>query len=168
MGDPEVGDEERADVPDLLEALRASLRALVNAAPRGHILTVTQCEDFDPDCPSFDYSIECQNVDKCGGWIECHKPHEVDGMSAEDGPWDCADDAPWEGYDEFMFHGVLHRWVGWNGWTIPYDGCVVASNEMIGDDAHDIALEHGCGRHVVDDDWDDTDCRLIHVRIHTK
>ncbi|MBR7191694.1 hypothetical protein [Gordonia sp. SCSIO 19800] len=133
-------------------------------APRGHILTVTQCEDFDPEYPSFEYSIECRNVDKCGGWQECREPHEVDGVSAADGPWDCDDDAPWEGLEELEFHGVLHTWHWGHGWTVPYPGCVVAANDAICDDAHDIALDHGCGRHEVDDDWDDEDCRLIHVR----
>lgn len=135
-----------------------------NENPRGHILTVTQCEDFDPEYPSFEYSIECLNVDKCGGWQECRETHEVDGVSAADGPWNCDENAPWEEYDEFAFHGVEHKWVEWHGWTVPYPGCVVADNDFICDDAHDIALDHGCGRHEVEDDWDDMDCSLIHVK----
>ncbi|WNM66368.1 hypothetical protein SEA_CULVER_98 [Gordonia phage Culver] len=133
-------------------------------APRGHILTVTKSDDFDPEYPSFDWSIECQNVDKCGGWQECTEKHEVDGVTAGEGPWDCAEGAPWEEQEEFEFHGVLHTWHWGHGWTVPYRGCVVAGSDWICDHAHDIALDHGCGRHEVEDDWDDMDCYLIHVR----
>ncbi|MGV7904208.1 hypothetical protein PJN93_30825, partial [Mycobacterium kansasii] len=87
---------------------------------------VTKGDDYDPEYPSFNHSVECLNVEKCGGWIGCNDPHEVDGRSAADGPYDCDDDAPWEGCDEFEFHGVLHEWHWGHGWTVPYKGCVVA------------------------------------------
>lgn len=62
-------------------------------------------------------------------------------------------------------HGVLHEWRWGHGWTVPFEGCVVADNVHRGwsDDASDIAIEHGIGTHVVDDDWDDTDLRLTYV-----
>lgn len=132
--------------------------------PRGHILTVTEADDYDPKYPSFNHSVECLNVDKCGGWIECDQPHEVDGRSAEDGPDDSDDGAPWKGYSDFVFHGVSHEWQDGYGWTVPYQGCVVAAADHY-DAAADIALDHGCGRHEVEDEWDDTDCTLIHVRV---
>ena len=123
---------------------------------RKHVLTITPGADH----PQW----QCPGPDHCVGSVDCDQPHDVPGWGTADDPYDAPEGAPWEGYDEFEFHGVEHKWVEWHGWTVPYPGCVVAANDAICDDAHDIALDHGCGRHEVDDDWDDMDCSLIHVK----
>lgn len=133
------------------------------SADRGHILVLTKSDDWDEEHPYFNHQIECLNVEKCGGWAECMKPHEVDGKSANDGPWDADDDDPWIDEEEFTFHGVEHTWHYGYGWTTPFKGCVVAENDAACDYAHDIGVEHGPGRYVVDDEWDDTDCTLMYV-----
>ena len=112
--------------------------------------------------------IECTVPGGCGGWEECREPHEVDGVSAADGPYDtvcsCADaeatacSIPWCGHDEFEFHGVLHEWRSGYGWTVDFDGCVLAAYP-------DFELPDGIdttrdGKWRVEDDWDDTDCYL--------
>lgn len=133
-----------------------------NTAPRGHILTITKGDDFDPRWPVFGYNIECLNKDKCGGVEVCVKDHTVDGRSAQEGPYECDDNAPWSGCDDFEFHGVIHHWHYCIGWTTPYPGCVVADAE-VHDDANDIGIEHGPGRYAIEDDWDDFNCRLDYV-----
>ena len=101
--------------------------------------------------------IECPAGNGCSGWIECDKPHRVDGKSAADGPDDCDEGDPWEGQDEIEFHGVLHTWrCGW-GWTAPYPGCVVQGTDYeVPDDLYPLKP----GRYVVEDDWDDCTCIL--------
>lgn len=133
------------------------------SAERGHVLVITKSDDWHEDQPDFDSAIECQSVEKCGGWWECMDPHEVDGDSAADGPWECDLNAPWNERDEFTFHGFEHTWRYGFGWTVPYEGCIVAQADSVSDYAHDIGHEHGPGRYLVDDDWDDTDCTLIYV-----
>lgn len=130
---------------------------------REHVLTVTKHADWHPDDPYWVWDVACATPDLCGGWWECLNPHEVDGVSAADGPYDGDETLPWCDEDEFEFHGVLHTWRYGHGWTVPYDGCVVQTADL-GDDVCEIAREHGPGSYVVDDDWDDTDCRLGFVR----
>lgn len=109
------------------------------------------------------FTIECLAGNGCNGWIECRKPHMVGDLDARVGPY-CDDDAPWCDFEEWEFHGVVHTWrYGW-GWTVPYPGCVVAGS---GVDAPDDLWETTDGerrlrpgRWLVDDDWDDEDCRL--------
>ena len=154
------------------------------SAPRGHILTVVKSNDFDPESPDFDFSIECLNVDECGGWTVCDEKHEVAGRSALCGPYECdcgGEDGPsclgdepgegnhprppWYDQEDFEFHGIVHEWKYGHGWAVPFKGCVVADNDYVCDSAHEIALKHGCGRHEVDDEWDDDfECTLVHVR----
>jgi len=126
-------------------------------APRGHHLIVTKDEDFDPEYPYFESEVVCLNPAKCGGWQECDKPHEVDGKSAADGPWECEASAPWAEEEEFTFHGEHHRWNDTyaHAWTLPFPGCVVAASDNLGDFVQEIGLEHGEGTYAVEDDWDD-------------
>lgn len=148
-----------------------------DAAKRGHLLTVTKHADWHEDEPYWDGSITCQAPSLCNGWWECGEPHEVDGVSAADGPYDSecpgehgvstdrAGHLPWCDEDEFEFHGVLHTWRYGNGWTVPYDGCVVQTAD-IAEYVDDIAREHGEGTFVVDDEWDDTSVYLHFVTRH--
>lgn len=131
------------------------------SAERGHVLTVTKSDDWHEDQPYFDYSIECLAPEKCGGWQECVEPHEVDGNSAADGPWGSDESAPWFEEDYYVFHDVEHEWRYGYGWTVPFEGCVVAANDSAYDYAHDIGVEHGPGRYVVDDEWDDCSVALL-------
>lgn len=130
----------------------------VSARPRGHVLTLTGDDYGGLD----DWTLECDNPDVCGGWLECPEVHEVDGWSADAGPHSAgtSTSCPWFGRDEFTFHGVAHTWMFGHGWTVPYPGCVVADAGSIGDEAADIFEAHGVGRFVVDDDWGDTTCWL--------
>lgn len=129
-------------------------------ATRGHLLTITTTADHTPEDPDFDYSVTCQAPDLCGGWEECLDPHEVDGVSAADGPWDSDETDPWFEEEEFDFHGVTHEWRYGYGWTVPFKGCVVAANDGVCDAADDIGRSRGPGTYPVDDDWDDTSCYL--------
>lgn len=135
------------------------------APKRGHLLTIARSDDWTEGEPYFKSTVTCLAPGLCGGWQECRKPHEVDGTSADDGPWDAPLEAAWCEEDCFTFHGVEHEWrSGW-GWTVPFEGCVVAGNDHVSDFAHDLALEHGIGAHEVEDDWDDDSlCALDHLR----
>ncbi|WP_087005977.1 hypothetical protein [Gulosibacter sp. 10] len=148
-----------------------------------HIITITRDEDFlkrlsqyrEPDehdrSNAYTYSVECTVSGGCGGWQECGKPHEVDGVDASDGPWEtpcsCAyveadhHSIPWCGEEEFEFHGVLHEWRWGYGWTVPYTGCIIRDYPPELPDGIDTERD---GRWLVDDDWDDTDCYLVLVR----
>lgn len=129
---------------------------------RGHILTLTRSSDWAEDEPYFDHQIECLVPERCGGWQECGETHEVDGLNAADGPWEGDDGAPWFEQEEFVFHGVEHEWRYGYGWTVPFEGCVVAANDSVYENAHEIGCGHGPGRYLVDDDWDDT-CCILHL-----
>jgi hypothetical protein len=139
--------------------------------PRGHTVTITESDDHSEEYPDYDSTIDCLNPNLCGGYQECTEKHEVDGVSASDGPWDCECPGdhgtegnegvhyPWCDEDEFEFHGILHTYrYGWN-WTVPYRGCVVASAD-VSDDVYDIARTKGPGTYPVDDDWSDESCIL--------
>ena len=126
----------------------------VSGEVRGHVLVIepdTAYADRFPDFPvEYRWRIECANVEKCGGWTECPEPHEVDGTSAADGPWDALESAAWCDEDYFTFHGVEHEWHDGYGWTVPFEGCVVAAT------AEDQPISPmRPGRWVVHDDWDD-------------
>lgn len=126
------------------------------AQQRGHHLIVTKDDDdFDPEYPYFKTAVVCLSPAKCGGWQECRESHEMPGMPTNDGPWDSDESAPWCDQDYFTFHGVEHEWRSGYGWTVPFEGCVVAADDSVGDNAHDIGVAHGEGTYLVDDDWDD-------------
>lgn len=131
-----------------------------------HLLTVevdtAYTERFPNAETELNWSITCTNPDQCNGWMECDKPHEVDGVNAADGPNDSEEDAPWSGYDEFEFHGEEHTWRECYGWTIAYKGCVVQGSltAECPDELHPLRP----GKWVVDDDWDDEICTLNVVR----
>lgn len=110
------------------------------------------------DSEEFTYRIECQIAGGCGGWRECDKPPEFDCRFA-DSPHDCEDDALWCGLDEFEFHGVLHTWRDGYGWTVPFEGCIVAWADW---DAPDEVEALPPGRYQVDDEWEDTSLYLIY------
>lgn len=125
---------------------------------RGHVLHVTKHADWTEDEPYYKTSITCVAPDLCNGWVECREPHEVDGVDASVGPYDCDRDAPWLDEDQFDFHGVEHTWQWGPGWTVPFDGCCVA--EWGGEAASELAHEVGLGDWSVDDEWDDGYCYL--------
>lgn len=147
-----------------------------------HIIAISRDEKFlarlakyrEPDeqdrKDAWQAHIECTVRGGCGGWEECREPHtSPDGLvDANDGPYDtvcsCAESEsttcspPWCGCDEFEFHGVWHEWRWGYGWTVPFEGCVLASN-------HDFEIPDGIdttrdARWRVEDDWDDIDCYL--------
>jgi len=130
-----------------------------------HLLTVevdaAYAELHPRAYPELTWSITCINPDSCNGWSECDKDHEVDGASAANGPHDAEDDQPWAGYDEFDFHGELHKWVSYHGWTVPFKGCVVQGTDVdLPDELHPLRP----GKWIVEDDWDDDICELTVVR----
>jgi hypothetical protein len=121
-----------------------------------HILV----KEIDPEDPEgFRYRIECQVPDSCDGWIECDKPSEF-GCRYADSPYDCPDDAPWSGLNEFEFHGVPHTWRDGYGWTVPFEGCIVAWADWEPPDEVETLPP---GRYQVEDDWDDTSLYLNYV-----
>lgn len=118
--------------------------------------------------PVHTWHLDCPDSNSCSGWTECDESHEVEGVSAGDGPWDAPEGAPWDGEDEFDFHGVEHTWYDGHGWTVPFDGCVVRGSGCDAPDALNEPDPAGgwrvpLGRWVVEDDWDDTDCNLLLV-----
>lgn len=137
-----------------------------------HILVVEPDEGYDSNDPdTWDekkFSIICPEGNGCSGWIECTEAHEVDGVSANSGPYDfptcpaCVSDGsecqhvPWCDLEEFDFHGVLHTWDGSNGWTVPFTGCVVQGSDVDFSDHMHLPP----GKYVVEDDWDDTEVSL--------
>lgn len=138
------------------------------AGKRGHILVVTKSDDWHPDQHVYDFAVECVEPDLCDGWWECHEKHEVDGLSAEGGPWDCDVSDPWCDEEVFTFHGVEHTWRGALGWTVPFPGCVVAAQDCLSDEAWPIARECGEGRYPVEDEWGDPgEMRLLPLAADT-
>lgn len=126
---------------------------------RGHVLIVTETADHAPDEPAYAFSVECLNVKTCGGWTECTHPdgHRIDGdVERED-----AEDA-----GIHTFHGGEHQYHYGYDWAVPFDGCVVqaALSQWCSDSAEDIAHEYGLGRHHVEDEWDDGNVYLHHLR----
>lgn len=114
-----------------------------------------------PDSPEFERSIECRVG--CNGWQECredaHTAHGYHGVN--DGPYESDEDAPWYDEEEFEFHGVVHTWNGHGyGWTVPYEGCVVAANDYDEPYGPDTRRD---GSWLVADDWNDTDVSLTVV-----
>ncbi|SIH38516.1 Uncharacterised protein [Mycobacteroides abscessus subsp. abscessus] len=126
---------------------------------------------FPEDVERHKYSIMCPGGNGCSGWLECREPHEVDGVSADCGPYRCACPAgqrsqlggveeplaPWHDCEDFTFHGVEHTWRAGHGWTVPYPGCIVNWCD------YELPAGYGelpLGEHEVDDDWDDTECYL--------
>lgn len=146
-----------------------------------HILTISRDEGAlhrlskyrEPDEQDrkdyYSVSIECPTPEYCAGWEECREPHtSPDGfLSAEDGPYDTdcgtgeTDCVPWCGRDDFEFHGIEHTWRWGHGWTVPYDGCIVAAQDIEVPDGIDTERD---SRWLIEDDWDDTDCYLVLVR----
>ena len=120
--------------------------------------------DADEAADHMQWHTECPTPQHCTGWIECREPHEVDGESAEDGPYDTTEGQPWDGHDEYEFHGVLHEWRSGFGWTVDYPGCVVAGNLFEVDLPDDIPRPLRPGRWLVDDDWDEIDMYLDVIR----
>lgn len=126
----------------------------MSARPRGHTLHVTRARDWTEGDPFYDWTIECHNIDLCGGWIECREYHG----DADGGPWECGQDDPWAEQEEYEFHGVTHTWRYEHDWTVPYHGCVP---QIAGDDsAREIAYHKGEGSWLIGDDWDDDYCYL--------
>lgn len=123
---------------------------------RGHVLVIepdaAYAERF-PDAPvEYRWAIECLVPEKCGGWQECPESHQIDGEPTNDGPWESDETAPWYEEEEYEFHGVWHEWRYGYGWTVPFDGCVVADAVHV-----DCPVEPmRPGRWLVNDEWDDT------------
>ncbi len=129
-----------------------------------HVITRRE-EKYDDDEPFShlppDMVDELECPIGCNGWSECNKAHEVPGYDGvNDGPWDSYEDAPWYDQEEFEFHGVVHTWSGNGyGWTVPYNGCVVAGNDW----SDPYGVPDRPGKWLVDDDWDDTTVSLTKV-----
>lgn len=102
-------------------------------------------------------AITCSDPESCPGWIECREPHEVEGRSAEGGPWTAEEGDPWAEQDEYEFHGVAHEWRSGYGWTVAYPGCPVAAGDWEVPDEIDTTVD---GKYPVDADWDDDTCYL--------
>jgi hypothetical protein len=143
---------------------------------RGHILTITKGSDWFEDQPDWRGEIECLSADECGGWQECREPHLIGGWSVDGGPYETSGclacehgpkssfkHVPWCDEEELVLHGVVHTWRWGHGWTVPFEGCVVAVNDYVCDSVFDIGQQHGEGRHLVDDEWDDHWCALIYA-----
>lgn len=111
-----------------------------------HTLVVTHDHPDDPD-----YSLECNTPDLCHGWLECGDPR--DGPSPDEA-YDmagCDGDYP---DDEQEFHGVLHTWHGYPGWTIPYTGgCIVHYCNW--EPPYTMPHNPRSGRYEVEIEWDD-------------
>ena len=108
----------------------------------------------------YDYTLTCPG---CDGWIECHDDHPRRCDHPECADFDICDEDESNDEIEQEFHGALHTYRGWNGWTLPYKGCVLADKGSLGEIAHDLALEYGSGDYLIDDDWDDTEVYLTAV-----
>lgn len=124
-----------------------------------HILVKT-LDTTTPGRPDYTFTLECPGPPKCVGFTECQEKHEVDGRDADCGPDDCAGDDPWNGKEEFEFHGVLHNWVDWCGWSVPMEGCPVRPHPYFADEARDVVFEQMPGRYVVETFWDEDDMSL--------
>ena len=133
------------------------------SAQRGHLLSVSKSKHWTADDPDWTWVITCLAPEKCGGWQECDESHEIEGQPVNDGPWDSDESAPWCEQDQYVFHGVEHEYRWGHGWTVPFDGCVVAEHAYWSDSVAEIVDEHGEGEHVVDDDWDDEVMTMIYV-----
>lgn len=103
----------------------------------------------------YQVEIECTVPGGCGGWEDCTEDHEPGG---DFGPYDAEEGAPWEGKDEFEFHGVVHTWRGWWGWTIPYEGCILRISSPELPDGIDTTRDSSW---IVVDDWEGEDYYLI-------
>lgn len=107
------------------------------------------------------YSIECPGRPHCDGWQDCNQRHEVGGKYID--PDEAEPGDPWFGAEEWEFHGVLHRWIGWNGWTVPVEGCVVREHPYTPDQVGELLIDHEPGRYLLRDYWDDNlvDLQLV-------
>lgn len=122
-----------------------------------HVVTQREetdyAESYPGEPPEFESELECPIG--CNGWQECREDeHAVPGYDGENaGPWESDEDAPWYDEEEFEFHGVVHTWNGNGyGWTVPYDGCVVAGNDW----QASLYFPDREGKWLMDDEWDDT------------
>lgn len=107
---------------------------------------------------TFRYRIECPGRPKCAGVQECWEPHEVDGRAVD--PYEADPDDPWFGAEDVEFHGVLHTWHDCYGWTVPFDGCVVAAHYAWPDEAADQLIDDPPGRYRMADHWRDDEMTL--------
>ena len=112
--------------------------------------------DADRDV-AYSCRIICSDPAGCPGWTECREPHEVDGKSADEGPWGADETDPWDGLEEFEFHGAQHQWRSVYGWTVEYPGCPVQGSDA--DLLDDIPLDRP-GIYPVEVEWDDYLCTL--------
>lgn len=128
-----------------------------------HVLVKRLHPDLQGVDDEYAYDLECPGAPHCTGWQECDQTHEVDGISAANGPDEPLDTCecdgclvcscpslPWDGVEEFEFHGVVHTWHIGYGWTVPYNGCVVREHDL---EEHDLLLDEPPGRYLVDAEW---------------
>jgi hypothetical protein len=149
-----------------------------------HLITIRRSpdwphDDLPPGTPwspndddDYGWEITCLDPGTCIGWESCrldyqHDTRVRDGIPSvaphwAHGPDDIESDGTvWEGAEEADFHGVTHTWHWDWGWTVPYVGCIVAAQDGVCDEAHDIACELGPGSYICDTDWyDETSVRL--------
>lgn len=121
-----------------------------------HVLVVAKSDDWHDDDPAWDFAVECCNPDQCNGFIECDKAHDGMDPNEETSP-------AYDQTENVLIHGEHHDWHYGFGWCVPFNGCVVKGVGNWTDSAWDIASDHGAGRFVVEDEWDD-DCSLLFVR----
>lgn len=77
----------------------------------------------DPaDYPEF--TVSCP-TGACG-YEGCPAVHVVDGVSADEGPWEALESAPFAEREQFEFHGELHTWSDLaQVWMVPSRTCAV-------------------------------------------
>lgn len=124
----------------------------------GHALLVEQGDDHFEDQPDWKGTIHCLTPAKCEGWWECSGDHTGYDPDEKDSP-------AYDQTEDVMIHGVLHGYQHGFGWTVPYDGCIVAASDSIHEHVYEIGQQHGAGLHLVDTEWEDTDCTLIYVTV---
>ena len=120
-----------------------------------HTVTVVRNDEGDLE----DLIVTCGVLTGRHGWITCDKPHEVNGVNADEGPDRCDADQSWYDEEEFEFHGVMHEWRCEHGWTVPYGGCVVRDSDPDLDEFGNLPA----GTYPADDDWDDHLCCLRRI-----
>jgi hypothetical protein len=112
--------------------------------------------DADRDV-AYSGRIICSDPAGCPGWMECREPHEVDGKSADEGPWEADETDLWDGLEEFEFHGKWHQWQSGYGWTVEYPRCPVQASDA---DLPDDIPRDRPGIYPVEVEWDDDLCTL--------
>lgn len=131
-----------------------------------HILVVEGTEE-----DGYELSIECLVPGGQHGWHECCEDHTAELAAATAAEHaclaalhapacDCAGD--WRDGDEMILHGALHEYRDGYDWTVDFPGCALtAALADFAPDAEDIAIEHGAGRWLIEDDWSEAEGPML-------